>query len=76
MRKLKQEKGSIMLFVLISMLFFVMYLVGMYILSANTESAQIIESQRIKEIYEEGTNNIDDVYTTILNKHNIITDGT
>ncbi len=76
MKILKQEKGSIMLFVLISMLFFVMYLVGMYILSANTESAQLVESQRIKEIYEEGTNNIDDVYTTILNKHNIITDGT
>ncbi len=68
MKILKSEKGSITLFVLLAMLFFVMYLVGMYMLSANSESSVIEESARIKEIYEQGVNNIDDVYNTELQK--------
>lgn len=35
MRELKQEKGSITLFVLIAMLFFVLFLAGMYMLNAR-----------------------------------------
>ncbi len=62
---LKQEKGSITLFVLIAMLFFTIYLIGMYILSTNSESSQIEEMAKIKEIYEEGVNNIEDVYATL-----------
>lgn len=64
---LKQEKGSITLFVLISMLFFVMFLTGMYMLSATAESGVIEEQARIKEIYEQGVNDIDNVYATINN---------
>lgn len=64
---LKQEKGSITLFVLISMLFFVMFLTGMYMLSATAESGVIEEQARIKEIYEQGVNNIDEVYATLEN---------
>lgn len=67
MNLLKQEKGSITLFVLISMLFFVMFLVGMYMLSATAESGVIEEQARIKEIYEQGVNNIDEVYATLEN---------
>lgn len=68
MKILKNEKGSITLFVLISMLFFVMYIVGMYMLSSSKESSQIAEVAKIKEIYEQGVNNIDDVYKTELEK--------
>ncbi len=71
MKILKEEKGSITLFVLIAMLFFVMYLVGMYMLSANTESSLTRETARIKEIYEQGVNNIDDVYNTLERKDKI-----
>lgn len=67
MKIIKEEKGSITLFVLIAMLFFVVYLVGMYMLSTNSESCQIAEITRIKEIYELGVQNIDDVYETIYN---------
>lgn len=35
MPKLRNEKGSITLFVLISMLFFVLFLAGMYMLNAR-----------------------------------------
>ncbi len=69
MNRLKEEKGSITLFVLVAMLFFVIFLVGMFMLSSNEESSQIAEAERIKKIYEEGTNNIDDVYTTLLKKY-------
>ena len=62
---LKQERGSITLFVLIAMLFFTIYLIGMYILSTNSESSQIEEMAKIKEIYEEGVNNIEDIYATL-----------
>lgn len=65
MNLLKQEKGSITLFVLISMLFFVMFLTGMYMLSATAESGVIEEQARIKEIYEQGVNNIDEIYATL-----------
>lgn len=64
---LKQEKGSITLFVLISMIFFLMFLAGMYMLSATAEKGVIEEQARIKEIYEQGVNNIDEVYATLEN---------
>lgn len=64
---LKQEKGSITLFVVISMLFFVMFLTGMYMLSATAEKGVIEEQARIKEIYEQGVNDIDNVYATLDN---------
>lgn len=75
MNKIKQEKGSITLFVLVAMLFFVMYLVGMYLLNTNAESAQYAASKRIKEIYEKDIDQMDTVYETITNK-NIQTTGT
>ncbi|MCI9016528.1 MAG: hypothetical protein HFJ53_05135 [Clostridia bacterium] len=65
MKKIRQEKGSITLFVLISMLFFVMFLIGMYLLNANSEITQTAATKRIKEIYEQDVNNIDNVYETI-----------
>ncbi len=69
MKILKEEKGSITLFVLMAMLFFVMYLVGMYMLSTSSESSLTRETARIKEIYEQGVNNIDDVYNTLERKN-------
>lgn len=67
MRSLKQEKGGATLFVLIAMLFFSMYLVGMYLATANLESAQAEQTQVIKEVYEQGINDIDNVYNTLDN---------
>lgn len=68
MQKLKQEQGSITLFVLVAMLFFVLFLTGMYMLSTADEQAGISETAKIKEIYERDLNNIDDVYATLDNK--------
>jgi uncharacterized protein YpmB len=65
MKKIKEEKGSITLFVLVSMLFFVIILSGIYMLSSSNEQAEIGETTRIKEIYEKDIDKIDDVYKTL-----------
>lgn len=65
MKKIREEKGSITLFVLVAMLFFMLFLVGMYMLSARRETGTLSETARIKEIYEKDMNQIDDVYATL-----------
>ncbi len=65
MIKLKENKGAITLFVLVSMLFFVLFLTGMYMIMSNKEIANSAETLRIKEIYEKDLNRLDDVYETI-----------
>lgn len=73
MEQFKQQKGSITLFVLLSMLFFMLFIAGMYMLSANKETIGIAQTSRIKEIYEKDINRIDDVYETIQknSKHSL-----
>ena len=68
MKKLKQQKGSITLFALISMLFFVLFLTGMYMLSSLGEQTGLAETAKIKEIYEKDINNINNVYATLNNQ--------
>ena len=62
-RKFKEEKGAITLFVLISILFFVIVLVGLYINSSNKIQKQQAEIDKIQKTYE--TQNIDDVYNKV-----------
>ena len=71
MKRLKEEKGSITLFVLVSMLFFVLFLAGIYMLSNAKEQTGISETGKIKQIYEKDVNNIADVYATELRKYTI-----
>lgn len=68
MKQLKEEKGSITLFVLVSMLFFVLILTGAYMLSSLGQQTGISETAKIKEIYEKDMNQIDDIYATLVNK--------
>ena len=71
MNKIKSEKGSITLFVLISMLFFVLILAGMYMLSMAKEEAGISQTAKIKEIYEKNVNQLDNVYETLSNMQKV-----
>lgn len=66
MKKIKSEKGSIILFVVISIIFFVIVLVGLYVTSSNKILKQQKELQEIQKNYE--TENIDDVYNRIATK--------
>lgn len=64
MRKIREEKGSITLFVLISIMFFVIVLVGLYITSSNKIQKQQQELEQIQKKYD--TQNIDDLYNSIV----------
>ncbi len=63
MKKIKNEKGSITLFVLMSMLFFMAVLIGLYISSSYKIQAQERETEQIQKNYE--TENIDNLYNSI-----------
>ncbi|MCI9000170.1 MAG: hypothetical protein HFJ26_04435 [Clostridia bacterium] len=65
MRKMREENGSITLFVLVSMLFFVLVLAGMYMIGSAKEQTGISETLRIKEIYEKEVGFVDEVYEQI-----------
>lgn len=66
MKKIKSERGAITLFVVISIIFFVIVLVGLYVTSSNKMLKQQKELQQIQKNYE--TENIDDVYNRIVTK--------
>lgn len=63
---LKNEKGSISLFVLIIMIFFVIYSMGIFNSITNYEISQVKASKRIKDIYEKDINNVDDIYLDLI----------
>ncbi len=64
--KMKEQKGSITLYVLLSMLFFVTVLVGLYVNSSYKMQQQQKSIQKIQQEYEK--TNIDDEYNKVLNK--------
>ena len=64
--KIKEQKGSITLYVLLSMLFFVTVLVWLYVNSSYKMQQQQKSIQKIQQEYEK--TNIDDEYNKVLNK--------
>lgn len=59
-KKIKKEQGSVTLFVLVSMLFFMFVLVGMYVNTSNKVAKQEREVNRIQQSYEQV--DINDIY--------------
>ena len=66
---LKNEKGSITLFVLLAILFFLMVIFSLFITSSNKNTIQSSEIDKIKEEYQESVDNIDQIYDIALNKN-------
>lgn len=64
---ISNQRGSISLFVLIIMLFFSLYSFVIYNSISEAEVTQIKTGQRIKEIYEEDIENIDQIYLELKN---------
>ena len=64
---LKQEKGSITLFVLIAMIFFLIVIFGIYINSQNKLNSQSAEIEEIKKNYEQDASleNMDSIYNDL-----------
>ena len=65
--KISNSKGSITLFVLISVLFFLVVVSGIYIGVSNKTQKQESDIQKIQQVYEK--ENVDDLYNkSIENK--------
>lgn len=66
--KFKEQKGSITLFVLVSIMFFVIVLVGLYVNSSYKIQKQQKEIEKIQRTYN--TENVDDLYEKAYEKYN------
>ena len=65
-KKLVNQKGSITLFVLLAMIFFIVIILNMTMNVANKKQSQISEYDKIKQEYEKNINNIYQVYNEVL----------
>ena len=65
--KIKQEKGSITIFVLISMFFVLFTVLGIYFNSNSKAQKQYKEIEKIQKEYEK--ENINDVYEKTYDKY-------
>lgn len=65
-RNVKKEKGSITLYVLVSMIFFVILLMGIYIRSSNKIQKQQADEKKIQTEYT--LENVDDIYNETVDK--------
>lgn len=65
-RIFRSEKGSITLFVLLAILFFLIVIFSLFISSSNKDRIQISELDKIKKGYEESISNIDEIYNETL----------
>ncbi len=65
--KLKEENGSITLFVLMSIMFFVIVLMGLYINSSYKIQKQQKDLEQIQKSYNQ--QNIDDLYNKTYEKY-------
>lgn len=63
----KSEKGSITLFVLLAILFFLIVIFSLFMNSSNKNRIQLAELDKIKSQYEEPLNDIDNIYEETLN---------
>ena len=66
---LKKESGAITLFVLLTMLFFLIVIFSIFISSSNKNLSQTSEIEKIKEEYEQSVNNIDQIYNETLSEN-------
>lgn len=69
MKNFKNQKGTITLFVLISMLFFIILLITAFVAITNSEITQAGARKRIKELYEQNVGNENQIYTELEKKY-------
>lgn len=62
MKHWKSSNGSITLLVIVTVLFFVIIAIGVYVANSNTRVSQMQEIERVKEVYEADLAKIDEIY--------------
>ncbi len=63
------ETGSITLFVLVAILFFLIVSFSIFMTSSNQYLSQTTEIDKIKEEYEQSVNHIDQIYNETLSEN-------
>lgn len=65
-KMIKSEKGAVTILVLITILTFVLFLLGGYLTVTTLRKSQIESDIRIQNIYSKGVENVDEVYDEVL----------
>lgn len=66
MKNIKNERGSLALFVTIAMLFFMAFLLALFLSTTNEQKTQLAVTARIKETYEQDLDNIEEIYNNFV----------
>lgn len=72
---LKNEKGSITLFILLAILFFLIVIFTLFVYSSNKNTIQNSEIDKIKREYQDSVNNINQIYYDTASKPEKPTSG-
>lgn len=67
MKKIKSERGSITVFVIVAFVFCMTILMNIYWTSTNYQITVLQAQQRIKETYGRDVNNVEQIYKDIGN---------
>lgn len=68
--KFKKQKGSITLFTIASMMFFVIVLLGVFAISSSKVQKQRSDMEKIQSSYQQ--KNVDDMYNKYIETHNVV----
>lgn len=66
---MREERGSVTLYVLVAMLFFTVLLMGMYVNVGNKAKIEAAAEKRVKELYQEQSNSSSEVYNEAEQKY-------
>ena len=68
MKKIQTESGSISVFVIIAFIFCMTLLINLYWTSTNYQVTVLQAEQRIRDVYAEDVNNIDEIHSRLLSQ--------
>ena len=68
-KMIKNEKGSITLFVLLAILFFLIVIFSLFMTSSNKNRIQMSELDKMKQEYQESVDNINQIYQETLTEN-------
>ena len=66
-REIKKEKGAIATFVVVTVFFFVIILMGAYLSTMNLKKSQLQSDIRIQQVYGDDVEHVNQVYLNVVN---------
>lgn len=72
---LRSNKGSISLYVLMTMIFILVLVSGIYMTSTSKEISGLKETEAIKNLYQKDVDNVDKIYEQLISSREYIKEG-